>query len=117
MVSWDHLPIIRSYVKQQLGVTPTPTTSIREQIAATESPITQSVPPALANMSIAGPDVGEHWDPNKAVDKLKSGVMHKVREQKAQKRMARKERPQKPPLPILGATTTEIQIDEGTTPQ
>jgi len=110
-------------VKQQLGETPTPKTFVGEQIATTESPIT---PPALPNLPIVGPDAGELWDPNKAVDKLKSGVMHKVRKQEAQKR--RKERPQKPPLPILGVRTSsagpssslitpEIQIDEGTTPQ
>jgi len=83
-------------------------------------------------MSIAEPDAKERWDPNRAVDKLKSGVMHKVREQQeVQKRSPTKERPRKPPFPIPDPTTSsaaeagpcsslitkpKIQIDEGMTP-
>jgi hypothetical protein len=82
-------------------------------------------------MAVAAPDQGERWDPNKAVDKLKTGVLNRFREQQeAQKRSPTRERPTKPPLttsddpasteeegavPSSSSTAPQIKIDEGTT--
>jgi hypothetical protein len=83
-------------------------------------------------MAIGAAYQGERWDPNEAVDKLKSGVMSRFREQQ-QKRSPARERPRKPAfLEPEGGTTTssethggpsnpttttpQVQADEGTTP-
>ena len=112
---WDSLPIIQSYVKQKLGETPTPSSA--EPKPKVESPSTPSSSKGvIATNSVVSTTEAEQWDPNKQLDKLKSGVISKLREQ--QKRSPTGS-PTQPPT-----TTTEggeepppkISIDDGTNP-
>jgi hypothetical protein len=81
-------------------------------------------------MAVAAPDQGERWDPNKAVDNLKTGVLNRFREQQeAQKRSPTRDRLTKLPFPTSenpasleeeagpssSSKATQIKIDEGTT--
>jgi hypothetical protein len=78
--SWDSLPIIQGYVKQKLGETPEPLPT--HTSPKVESPSVPTVPKnVLAISSISSATEGERWDPNKQLDKLKSGVITKLREQ------------------------------------
>ena len=112
---WDSLPIIQSYVKQKLGETPAPSSA--EAKPKVEYP---SIPSAanrgLATSSVVSVSEGERWDPNKQLDKLKSGVISKLREQQRRS-------PTSPPMRSPGTTTEageepppKISVDDGTNP-
>jgi hypothetical protein len=73
------------YVKQKLGETPEPAQKTASE--KVESPSVVTVPKnVLAISSITSASEGQRWDPSKQLDKLKSGVITKLREQQHQKR-------------------------------
>jgi len=84
--SWDSLPIIQTYVKQKLGDAPQPEPKEMVIKPKVESPITPMPVPVLATSTLVSAMEGEHWDPNRSLDKLKTGVMSKVLEQQQQQR-------------------------------
>jgi hypothetical protein len=116
--SWDSLPIIQSYVKQKLGETPEPTPK-EDTKSKVESPTTPTIPKrVLAVSTMTSATEGERWDPNKQLDKLKSGVITKLREQQ-QKRSPTTTNAT--PNSTTEPTTEEqpppkITVDEGTNP-
>jgi hypothetical protein len=68
------------YVKQKLGETPEPVQKTASE--EVESPSMITVPKnVLAISSITSASEGQRWDPSKQLDKLKSGVITKLREQ------------------------------------
>jgi hypothetical protein len=105
---WDSLPIIQEYVKQKLGETPAPRpTDLKPKV---ESPSTPTIPKeALAVNTVTSAVEGERWDPDKQLDKLKSGVIDRLREQQLKQRSSTialgQEADDPPP---------KITIDEGT---
>jgi hypothetical protein len=105
---WDSLPIIQGYVKQKLGETPEPRPT--DPNPKVESPSTSNVPKeALAINTVTSAVEGERWDPNKQLDKLKSGVIDRLREQQLKQRsstIAPDQEVDDPP--------PKITIDEGT---
>jgi len=111
--SWDSLPIMQSYVKQKLGE-PAPITA--EEKPEVESPSTPTGPVTkgiLATSNVPGAVEGERWDPNKAVDKLKSGVITKLKEQSKRSPLASHTTPattaiEEPPV--------KVTVEEGTNP-
>jgi len=78
---WDSLPIIQSYVKQKLGEAPERKEKPAPK-AKIESLVTPTVPKSvMVASSLASAVEGEQWDPNRQLDKLKSGVLNKLLEQ------------------------------------
>lgn len=111
--SWDSLPIIQSYVKQKLGE-PAPITA--EEKPQLESPSTPTAPLAksiLAASRVTSAVEGERWDPNKAVDKLKSGVITKLKEQSKRSPNASHTTPA---TTAIDEPPVKINVDEGTNP-
>jgi len=76
---WDSLPIIQSYVKQRTGEKPEP--SPESANANNDAPTAPPVPKDFLAVSTAtSASEGERWDPNKQLDKLKTGVISRLRE-------------------------------------
>jgi len=106
--AWDSLPIIQEYVKQKLGETPAPRPP--DTKPKVESPSTPTVPKeALAVNTVTSAVEGERWDPNKQLDKLKSGVIDRLREQQLKQRSSTTAPDQEADDP-----PQKITIDEGT---
>jgi hypothetical protein len=78
---WDSLPIIQTYVKQKLGEAP----ELKEKVvpkAKVASPMTPAVtkPVVVTDPHVSAVE-GERWDPNRQLDKLKTGVLNRLYEQ------------------------------------
>ena len=111
--SWDSLPIIQSYVKQKLGE-PAPVT--HEETPKLEYPSTPivSIPrDSSAVNRVTGAVQGERWDPNKAVDKLKRGVITTVKEQSKRSPTASHT---VPGSTLTSESPVKINTDDGTNP-
>jgi hypothetical protein len=65
--------------------------------------------PLLTISSMAGATEGERWDPNKQLEKLRSGVISRLREQ--QKRSPTTDQATK-----KAGDTSQISIEDGTNP-
>src|SRR5271169_4461236 len=79
---WDSLPIIQTYVKQKLGETPEPNSTDTTTKPKVEPPSIPGTPrDVFATSSVVGASEGERWDPDKQLDKLRSRVISKLREQ------------------------------------
>jgi hypothetical protein len=90
--SWDSLPIIQTYVKQKLGDAPAPVPKEIVVKPTVESPTMPMPKPVLAASTVASAVEGERWDPNRSLDKLKTGVIHKLLEQQQQQQQQQEKR-------------------------
>jgi len=70
---------MQTYVKQRTGETPEP--SPESAHPKTDAPTNPSIPKDfLAASTATSASEGERWDPNKQLDKLKTGVISRLRE-------------------------------------
>ena len=104
---------MQTYVKQKLGETlELGSTEIPPKVV---SPATPSSPKGVVITStVNGTTVGERWDPNKQLDKLKSGVISRLRQQ--QRTRYSTTTPEHPSMPMTGeGPPTQITVDDGNT--
>lgn len=101
-------------MKQKLGETPEPgTTEARPKL---ESPVTPSTSEdILAASTIASAVEGETWDPNKQLEKLKTGVINRLREQQL-KRSPTSTSVTPATASAVGEEVSKITVDDGTYP-
>lgn len=113
---WDSLPIIQTYVKQKLGETAEPNSTNTTAKPKVEPASILSAPKdLLATSSVVSAHEGERWDPNKQLDKLKIGVISKLRQQ--QQKRSPTVTPEQPAT-ISGSEdpSAKISVDDGTNP-
>jgi hypothetical protein len=112
--SWDSLPIIQSYVRQKLGEPAPVTTEENPNLESSSSPTVPAPKGILAANSVTSAVEGERWDPNKAVDKLKRGVITTLKEQS--KRSPNSAHTTPATSLTADESPVKINVDDGTNP-
>jgi hypothetical protein len=104
---------MQTYVKHKLGETPEPhSTESKSKVAEPSTPTVPVPKDVLAVSQVKSAVEGERWDPNKSLDRLKSGVVNRLREQ--QQRRSLPATRTKPGQEEEDATPPKITIDDGT---
>ena len=101
-------------MKQKLGETPEP--GATEAEPKLESPATPSISEDILTAStIASAVEGEIWDPNKQLEKLKTGVINRFREQQLKRSPTMADVTPATALAV-GEEPPKIKADDGTYP-